>query len=95
MQKYSKSHASWAIRIWVQFDYRVGDATVEELRSRRVDNDEAPRQNAIGNDPEPELSPVRVRVPERDRAGVLFWPELHVNLTMRNQVSIFTRIFLS
>jgi len=60
-----------------------------------VDNRRPLRHNALGNDPEPELSPVWVRVPERDRAGVLFWPELHMNLAMCNQVSTLTRIFLS
>src|SRR5689334_23520782 len=60
-----------------------------------VDNRRPLRHNALGNDPEPELSPVWVRVPERDRAGALFWPELHMNLAMCNQVSTLTRIFLS
>src|SRR6185437_6703953 len=78
---------------------RFACGTLEShFRKRRhlsVDNRRPLRHNALGNDPEPELSPVWVRVPERDRAGVLFWPELHMNLAMCNQVSTLTRIFLS
>jgi hypothetical protein len=57
-----------------------------------VDKRKAQRQNGPSNGLAPETSP-NGGLPERDRAGVdLFWPEVYVDLAMRNQAAILARI---